>query len=401
MKRSWLIFLILLLACAVRLYHINFPVGGFAAWRQADTAAMAKNFFEGGYHLTAPQIDWGGNTPGYVETEFPVFSFLIALLYRFLGMSELWARLLAVACSCATVAGLYRLVTLTVDETVALWSAFFYAILPLNIFYGRAIMPDIMMLMCSVWGIYWFALWLENEKTWTLAASAVAIAFAVLLKLPALYLGLPLIYLTMQKYGARFFRRPWLWLYAFAIFIPVSLWYYHAHQTYLVSGLSFGIWDFGSGKWGNFSLLLTPKLYNDVFFKSIAERHLTYPGFFLFIGGLFIPWHRKPGRVFDWWLVGILVYIFIVARGNQVHEYYQLPFTLPAAVFIAKTVAEVLSSEVLHFYWQSRLAGAGPGGSVHPFLRYPEFSTGEKLHGRRTIGRLGLSPRQLGAANDL
>ena len=45
------IYFILALTFVIRLYHINFPIGGFAAWRQADTAAMARNFYNNG--LTA------------------------------------------------------------------------------------------------------------------------------------------------------------------------------------------------------------------------------------------------------------------------------------------------------------------------------------------------------------
>jgi 4-amino-4-deoxy-L-arabinose transferase-like glycosyltransferase len=405
MKQRSLILLILLLACALRLYHIDFPVGGFAAWRQADTAAMAKNFFEGGYNLSAPQIDWGGNTPGYVETEFPAFSFIVAFLYHFLGMSDLWARLLAVACSCATVAGLYLLVKLTVDETVALWSALVYAILPLNVFYGRTVMSDAMMLMSSVWGIYWFALWLENGKTRTFAASALALALALLLNPSTVYLGIPLLFLVTQKYGAGFLRRPSLWVYALMAVFPAGCWYYHAHQTFLTSGITSGIWEYWIRGWDNFSPLLSMKFYNDLFINNIIGRHLTYPGFILFIGGLFIPWRRKNERMFDWWLAGILLYIAIVPRGNQLHEYYQLPFTLPAVVFIAKTIAEVLARDVINFYWQSRRAVlifvvlCIVSLGVLSFLRVKYYMDGERLDG--SVFLLGDAVRQATGTEEL
>ena len=404
-RQRWPIIAILLLTVAVRLYHIDFPVGGFMAWRQADTAAMAKNYYLNGYQFGSPQIDWGGSSPGYVETEFPLFPFLIAALYKIFGMTELWGRILAVACSCATVFGLYKLVRLMLGEQTALWSAAIYAILPLNVFYGRAIMPDIMMLMCSVWGIYWFALWAETGRAGPLAASAAAIALAILLKLPELYLGLPLLSLAVGRDGVRFLRRGSLWAYALAVLIPAAFWYYHAHQTYLASGLTFGIWDFGSGKWGNISLLATPKFYNDVLFKSIAERHLTYPGFFLFIAGIILPWQRPGGRLFTWWLAGIAVYILIVARGNQVHEYYQLPFALPAAVFIGHTAAEVFSRDTFRFYRSSRrtvlvlVALCLFSLAVLSILRVANYMEGERRDG--SVFQLGGAVQQATSPDDL
>lgn len=51
---------ILLLAFAARSYHLDFPVSGFQAWRQADTAAMARNYYKQGFHFLYPQVDWGG-----------------------------------------------------------------------------------------------------------------------------------------------------------------------------------------------------------------------------------------------------------------------------------------------------------------------------------------------------
>jgi hypothetical protein len=151
------------------------------------------------------------------------------------------------------------------------------------------------------------------------------------------------LYLSLHKFGWRALRKPILWGYAVIVFVPLYLWYSHAHSVYLASGLTFGIWDYGQGKWGNWGSLATLKFYNDVFFKSIAERHLTYAGFVLFVVGLFIPRKNDRERLFDWWLIAILAYFCIVTTGNQVHEYYQLPFTLPAAVFMAKSLNACLS----------------------------------------------------------
>lgn len=99
--------------------------------------------------------------------------------------------------------------------------------------------------------------------------------------------------------------------------------------------------------------LRTFKFYNDVFFKSIAERHLTYAGFVPFLIGLLIPRGSAGGRLFDWWLVAMLIYFGIVTVGNQVHEYYQLPFVIPAVVYVGKTFDRYLSWSALRG-WRSK-----------------------------------------------
>jgi hypothetical protein len=70
---------VIVLGVAARLV----PVGGLPLdhhrFRQFDTSAMARNFAEGGLRLGYPQVDWGGDTLGYVESEFPLYAYLVAL----------------------------------------------------------------------------------------------------------------------------------------------------------------------------------------------------------------------------------------------------------------------------------------------------------------------------------
>jgi len=328
--------LLLIAALSVRLVHIDFPVGGFQSWRQADTAAIARNYYEHGFDFLSPQIDWGGNSPGYVETEFPIYPFLVALLYAVLGASDTIGRGLSVLFSLLTIVGVHALGTRFLGTRRGFIAAAVYAVIPLNIYYGRAFMPEAAMLMCSVWGVEHFARWIQKERSVNLIASAVFVALAALLKLPCLYLGLPILFLAVQKYGTSFLRQKSLWMFAVFIFLSVGAWYAHAHQIYQHSGLSFGIWFFGSDKWGMIGPLVSIKFWNDVLFKSIAERHFTYAGFVPFLIGLFVRRATPPERVFDWWLLAFFIFVLVVPIGNQVHDYYQLPISIPGVMFIAK-----------------------------------------------------------------
>ena len=199
-----LIYLILLFALLIRLFHINFPISGLHAWRQADTGAIARNFYENRYNILYPQIDWRGNTQGYVESEFQLYPYLVSILYFVFGMNDMWGRLLSVIFSVFTIYGLYVLTKKILSERIALWSAFIYTIIPLNIYYSRAFMPESMMLMCIVYGIYFFYEWIENEKSKYLIYSCIFISLSILLKIPTLYIGLPLVYLAFSKYRIKF-----------------------------------------------------------------------------------------------------------------------------------------------------------------------------------------------------
>lgn len=405
MKNRNVLLTILLAGLLARLYHIDFPVAGFQAWRQADTAAMARNFFENGFRFLYPQIDWGGASAGYVETEFPLYSFVVALLHGLFGFNDLWGRLVSVLCSLGTITMLYLLVRREVSEPVALWSAGLYAVLPLNIFYARAFMPESAMLMFSAAGVAAFAWWMDRDSRAGLVLSAALIALAALLKIVALYLAIPLFFLAWRKYGAALFRRWRLYAFALLVLLPVGAWYVHAHAIFREYGHTFGIWMFGTNKWGIFDILFTAKWYNDIFFKSIAERHLTYAGFIPFLAGAWVFRSDPRYRLFLWWLAGVTFYFLLVASGNQIHEYYQLPFTLPAVVFVGGVLDRFLSGGKLRNALRNRrwgtlgLAICLIALPVLSFLRVANYMRGERLDS--SLFHLAAAAGQVTARGDL
>lgn len=380
------IFYITLFSILIRLYNITFPVIGWQAWRQADTASIARNFSIEESNILYPRVDWRGDTEGYAETEFQIYPFLVSCLYDLFGINEFFGRLISVIFSSLTVFGIYLLVRKTIDERTALWSAFIYSVLPLNIFFGRAFMPEPAMLMCSVYGIYFFVKWTESNGNRDFIFSAFFIAMAALIKLPALYLGLPLAYLCYKKYGRLFLKYPEIWVFVLTVIIPVAAWYYHAHLLHLRTGLTFSIWDAGKDKWGMTEPLFTPKFYNDIFFKSIAERHLTYPAFVVFIWGILIKRKYSLENLFDWWLAGIIVFIFLAPQAHLAQEYYQLPFNIPASVFIAKVFSKYLKTDELktsflkNKFAVSFLTLCILGIFVLSFLRVRNFMKSENLN---------------------
>ena len=74
------------LGTLLRLVQIWMPVLGVHSWRQADTAAMARHFSQAGTPIWLPQIDWGGASAGFVESEFPLYPFLVSRLYSLMGV---------------------------------------------------------------------------------------------------------------------------------------------------------------------------------------------------------------------------------------------------------------------------------------------------------------------------
>ncbi len=326
---------ILALALLPRLIHLDSRPLGRHAWRQCDTASVARNFHENGYRLLSPQIDWA--VPGYAEMEFPLYPWVTSLGYAVLGEAEWLARLLAVAGSLVTILFLYLIVGRIVSPAAGLWAAFFLALLPLSLYFGRAIMPESWMLAATAAGVYWFLRWSEDDSWGFYLLSAAAVTLACLLKLTNLYLGLPLLWLGWRRYGSRVLLEWKIWLHALLVMVPVGLWYWHAHDLGATYGASFNVLTTaGSDKWGNWALLISPEFYSRLVFGFIAGRLVTWVGFVLLIVALFLPRRTRNERLLDVWFLAVVIVLLIANQGAYDHEYYSLPLLLPAAGFLGK-----------------------------------------------------------------
>ena len=176
-----MLILIVLAAFVVRLIQIDQPFIDPWSWRQSDVAAIARNFFENGFHFSRPQIDWAGNERGYVGTEFPLLPFAAALSYRSAGVQEWIGRLQGVLFFVAALPFFFLLVRRVFGEIAAIWATFFYAFAPLSIVASRAFMPDIPSLSLAIAGMYFFLRWVEEERFRWLISSAVLVSLALLI----------------------------------------------------------------------------------------------------------------------------------------------------------------------------------------------------------------------------
>ena len=379
---------VVVLGLAVRLVDVDKPFLDLQTWRQADTAAIARNYYEEGFDFFHPRVDWRGDTPGYVEMEFPLYNYLVACGYWLVGGVHEWVgHLLSALFSAATIALVYALASTLYGMTAARIAAFAFAVNPLDVFYGRAIMPDAPMLFFSVGAVLLFMRWTESQRAASYAAAAVFTALAFLVKIPTLYLGLPLLFLAWQRFGTTTFRRPALWAFALLTLVPTLLWYHHGFRLFEQTHLTYGIWNrYGYAKWGNPDVLAQGDFYALVL-KRLWGVVLTPVGFVLLIAGALMPVHDRRERVLHVWLLALLVFVLIAAEGNRVHKHYQLPFVPVAAIFAGKVLGSFLSDG-----WRLSLARspvvraafvgvcltalavfgyvyAGPLFAAHPFYR--------------------------------
>lgn len=328
--------LILILAFTLRLYKISRPIADWHSWRQADTAAVARNFVKEGFNPLIPKYDDmstqanGLDNPNrYRFVEFPIFNSLIAAVWLFTGINDTVARVVTVFISLGSTIFLYLIVRRFSGNVTATLSAFFFAIIPYNVFYSSTILPGPFMVF-AVLGLYYFFLkWLQNARNVPLAILSILFANLAVLSWPiALFFTLPLVCLSFEQYGTGALKKIHLWVFAAATITPFIAW-----RIWMLQ------YPEGIPSWG---ILINDDniRFKGAFFRwLIAERIgkliLTVGGFTLFFLGLVAKSTRKEKLFYFSYLASAVLYFIVFASGNVRHDYYQVPFIPIACIFMA------------------------------------------------------------------
>lgn len=320
-------------------YNINSPLLDYHSWRQTETAGFARNFYDNGFNIFYPQIDNGGAGPGYAEAEFQLVPFIIAFFYKIFGIHEYVARVVVIAFSVGSIYLLYNMIRMYYSIRVAVFSTIFFIISPMELYFGRTVMPDSAMIFFSIGSLYFFDKWTRNDDKSSLLLAIICTTLAFLVKISTLYLGLPLLWLAYVKYGKRLIFEPKLYIFAIAALIPPVMWYYFAHSV-LAQYNSVGIWDLDAGsKFVSFKLLLDPELYATLFTRT-AIYVFTPVGLLLFIHGLSLKTRLKD-YVFHFWILALIIFFLVVANGTIGNDYYQRPLVPAGAVFVGLALSKI------------------------------------------------------------
>lgn len=314
----------LLVGILLRLIQISQPFVDIWSWRQTETAMVAENFYRNGFNLLYPEISWAGNS-GFIGIEFQLITFIAAVLYLFFGIQDWIGRCISVFFFAASVPFLYLLVRKVWNERSAVFAVGIYVLAPLSIFASRSFIPDMASLSLSIMALYLFTEWLEQERNpWLFAGTCVAISLAILVKLPAIIIGLPFLYMAWERHSVGLFRRRELWALALLSLIGPLVWYSHA---YLISISTPPYFFFG----GRGLKLVSLANYMNILHLTVTSS-LTPLVSAAMLVGIVLPTPGKFRRVFHWWLLAIILWVFLAGRGNR-HQWYQLPLVPVAAAF--------------------------------------------------------------------
>ncbi len=183
---------------------------------------------------------------------------------------------------------------------------------------------------------------------------AVALALAGLVKIPAILVLAPIVVVGWLSRGWQVWRDPWFVAAPLGALGAVGLWYLHADQIYLETGLTqaifrpSGTYPADIAQWaGPFTTVSHWTRAEQVTwatFGALATQfwklHLT-PVFAVvtMLGALRWHWPVRGRAVVDAWAAAAVALVAVSLAGQVVHEFHQLPLLPPLALYFGMGAA--------------------------------------------------------------
>jgi 4-amino-4-deoxy-L-arabinose transferase-like glycosyltransferase len=351
--------LILLIGLVLRLKGLHDPLLDHPAWRQGDTASIARNFFRLQYNIMFPQTTYNGPPPHYVELELQIVPFIAATLYRVFGLHPTFGRLITMAFSLGTIAvvaafgrWLFR------SPNAGLAAAFLFAVYPGSVYYGRTFTPDTAMVFFLTAALYSVARLLLEDETLApraLARAAALLVFAYLAKPVAVVAVVPLAGLIWERARAGLRTRPT----ALVVLVVIPLLILAMYDQRVSAQAE---WHWASGITQLHVLPALREAFTSLhgFATKLGQLRdvigmlratmLGTLAFLLAIAGIVaLPWlgARSPALLWGW-LAGGFAYVYVVVTVERVdyYMYLLLPlFALLAGGAIARFIDAVLRTD--------------------------------------------------------
>jgi hypothetical protein len=345
--------LLLALAWAVCAWRVLRPEeisSDWHGWRQTDTQTIALNFMKPDARILSPQINWGGDGPGYVESEFQLYTRVLALLMQLGGPGEWLGQLVSLLAVTATALLIFLHLSRSHPPVAALlgFGAFLAARTSPHL--ATVVMPDALALLAYTLGWTLFTRYADSGRSAYLVGYGVLGLLAMLIKPTTAHLGVSSFVLLLLSQRERL-REPRLWLTWLAMVAGLGAYLAHAHTLYTDYGNTFGLLIGEDSKLPGLAHLLMPRPY-----LAAARFGITWA-----LGGValvallvqLLRRHLRPELVAL--AVGNALIVLIALRymsdGAGVH--YFAPATLLGACAVAS-----VSQDALRTRYRSLVLGA-------------------------------------------
>lgn len=316
----------------LHLRYISLPPVGFHQWRQTQTLAVARNFYEEDMNIFRPRVDNRGNGSGVAGMEFPLVNYLTALGYRVFGFSHTVGRAVVVLFSLLALVACYGCAArLFQVRWLAGLATLFLLFSPLFTYYSGVAMPDVPALALLLAALYFFLAYRDSGGKVPVILMAVCLMLAALIKISA-WVALPFLVWEAARIPGPAHKRRAVGLALLLSVLPVLVWYAYAHHL----RMAYHNEDYVLAPQFPYPGSLVPALLCKILVQWLPEMYLSYAQFALMAVGVYAISRAGRGtarRFVILSLAGCVVYVVAFLPLFEDHDYYALP-ALPFLVVL-------------------------------------------------------------------
>ena len=317
------------------------PWDNLEAWRQSDTYSIMMNYIKNGIDIFRPQVNYDGAGPNIIQLELqilPALGVITCNLYN--KVTPAVPRLISLMFFYGSAIFVYLIGKKLMHTLSAFTAMFVYMFLPITMSFSRAIMPETCALFFLCGGIFFLADWFLCEQTdekcpfWL---SAVFFAFAIMEKLPIMFIGVLILAVMAMKYQYSMFRKLHVYAYAAVTLLPSAIYYAivaRFSEFKMVNNLAVK----HAFTWEIFSLLAPSSAE---FFKESLPGSFGNLVILIAIAGFICTFKKEKSRLFLLFLAAsfILECTTIVA---MIKLQYYLIFIAPTIALLCGTAVDEL-----------------------------------------------------------
>ena len=356
MTRSRAFWIFLCLGLLLRVWNLPSPLVDAMSTRQAQTADAIRSLIEEpGFQLDS-NASWRGTLPARIVQELPVYNLMTQAVYEVIDFAgyplaspkpggadprliDISGRLVSVAFWGLSFVLLQALWSRYLSPRETFWANGFVVFAPLSVFFGQALMPEMVFMAVTVGFVLSVLRYAESPTLFRFGLVVVLAAFGSVIKFPGFsHLGLLAAVLMWRAHGWKFVLRPIHWVGLAVILVVVKGW---SGYITSVNTMYFPYWTSESSLkifLGKPADRLSLSLYVSV--AAYITAFVLSPFGVLLAGiGLFRAFRNRTtdaGVFVLLWCSSLVVYVLVwgpQTAGGQ--SYYNLPFLVPCAMLVA------------------------------------------------------------------
>jgi len=347
----------LVLNTILHLPFLHLPPCSIHVWRQCNTLAVARNFYEEDDDILKPRVDRRFDTDGVTGMQFPAYEWFLSKIYFITGEEYYVHRIFSLIITTfglLAAAGFFRL--LTGNPFFGALAAWVLCWSPELFYHGINALPDILAFSAAFSALYFTYKWMAKENLISLLLAFLLITLAGLVKIQY---GLFGIFMAVSLFNKRRNRitssaailKQWLLPGIFSISI-ICGWYIYANRLIELSGLH------------DYVINIRPVTSPGIIFSTIQrnaisdfpELLLNYSNFIFLIPGSFLLLRATSLRRFyhsPFFVAGLvfLIWYFMMLEQMRVHQYYLLPALLITTFIVLKGIRFCLERKYHLIAW--------------------------------------------------